>query len=356
MKKHSSISILLFLLGLGICFSCAKPDSSLPTGTYYGILPCADCPGLKYSLEIFQDSTYSETMFYLERSEQEIRSQGKIKSWTGDRLVLNKEGGGFHSFVIHKDSLQVLDQNGAAIEGDLAALYWLTAKKPENFDEIHKEKGFIGFKATGNEPFWSLKMDFSGKMVLDVLGEEEFSVPLPKPVKPQDIQAEHYNAQTEKGQLQVTIFKQKCQDSMSGMDFDYKVSVRVKTNEEAEYREYSGCGSYQGDYRLNDIWVLESVNGLAVSKEFKAPNIEFNLQRNQFFGFGGCNRINGNLSMAGQVLTFKDLVTTNNSCERLSEEQQFLQLIDGKSFRFAIQPRGLRLYNTDDSLEFRKVD
>lgn len=71
------VSIVIFAAFAGT--GCSKPKFS---GTFEGVLPCADCPGLQTSITIKADGTFRMEEIYLERSEGTFISEG---TW-----VLNK--------------------------------------------------------------------------------------------------------------------------------------------------------------------------------------------------------------------------------------------------------------------------
>ena len=85
---------------------------------------------------------------------------------------------------------------------------------------------------------------------------------------------------------------------MSGKILPYKVSVEFKKNSSSNFEKINGCGQYITDNRLNNIWVLEELNGTKVSKEEftnMLPLLEILANYNQFFGLLGCNRVNGTI-------------------------------------------------------------
>ncbi|MBD8488754.1 copper resistance protein NlpE N-terminal domain-containing protein [Echinicola sp. CAU 1574] len=350
--------LYLCLFGLIVLASCVSEKKEVPIGTYYGVLPCADCPGISYELTLENDSSYIEKMIYQDRSSEVSQHKGNFVMDADGMITLSDKhsSDGTRQFKVNEEGILMLDKSGNPIEGSTAALYQLRSSKPENFNMKLKEKSFVGFKASGNEPFWSVEMDFHKNITFKPMEGEPITVPLTKPVRPQDVNAVTYRAETEKGSLQVTIFKEPCQDTMSGKEFGHRVTVRVKVGDEQEYKEYSGCGDYQGDYRLNDIWVLESINGEVFMKEGKSPNLEFNLMENRFYGFGGCNRINGNITLENQKVTFGKVVSTQMACPNLEKEGVFLKKLNDQTYDFIISEGRLTLSNEEDELVFKKID
>jgi heat shock protein HslJ len=143
---------------------------------------------------------------------------------------------------------------------------------------------------------------------------------------------------------------------MSGFHFDYRVQVQAQKDGMSEPVVYEGCGAYQGDYRLNDIWALESMGGEPVEKSGKAPNLEFHLMEGRFYGFAGCNRINGSIEMTEKTIRFGQAAATKKLCPDMDMENRFMEMIDGKELKFSLEERLLTLGGGEGKLIFRKVD
>ena len=84
----------------------------------------------------------------------------------------------------------------------------------------------VNFKATGNEPFWSLEIDFDQQMRFRDLNGLELATPVPEASYPQE-NVTTWNATTEQGELSVTVTRERCQDTMSDDTFDYRVQVQA---------------------------------------------------------------------------------------------------------------------------------
>jgi len=94
-------------------------------GTYRGVLPCADCPGIETVITLTADGTYLRTVRYLEREDGYRRDQGEFE-WNeaGSAITL---GGGENSqrYQVGENRLFFLDRQGHRIEGALAENYVL---------------------------------------------------------------------------------------------------------------------------------------------------------------------------------------------------------------------------------------
>jgi heat shock protein HslJ len=108
--------------------------------TFAGTLPCADCPGIRYELNVNADQSYTLRNTYLERSVSPIQTKGRWQV-RQNTLVLTPSSGKGQSFAIKSaDTLRLLDQSGK-----------------ENTSKLNYElKRVNGADATLKETYWKL--------------------------------------------------------------------------------------------------------------------------------------------------------------------------------------------------------
>ena len=232
------------------------------------------------------------------------------------------------------------------------------ALQPDKF-RTKFEQG-IDFIASGNEPFWSLEIDFDKSMHFKMPDGFEINTPAVKEVKAMDANVTRYHANTEKGTLTVQIQKLECISDMSGEKLGYTVTIDTKSNTGKDYRTYKGCGQYLADYRLHDIWVLDSINNKkTVAADFMKgiPLLEFNLSEKKIFGNTGCNSINGVMEVLGKKIYFGKLATTRMACKNMNFESAYLQKLDNKIIPYQIKPGKLYLQVSSNSVfVYKKID
>ncbi len=344
------------MLGLALeillLMGCSRPPVEVPTGTFYGTLPCADCPGIRYELTLNGNGTYVEQIEYLEKSVA-VRVDSGTYEVQPDTVVqlLKPSGAGMNRWAVADGKLRMLDESGAAIESGFAQQYVLSPEKPDKLVAETQQK--IDFKATGNEPSWSLEINFDQQMRFKDINGLELITPVPAATHPQE-NVTAWNATTEQGELLVTATREKCQDTMSGETSDYRVEVRVAVAT-ADLTTYAGCGRYQGDYQLNGKWLLSRLNNQSVDQA-EVPYVEFQLSENRVVGFGGCNRFSGSVELIGDSLKFGALASTNMACPTLDDEAAFLRALAKQKLSFRTKERQLRLYNDSTTLVFRAAD
>ncbi|HPE75736.1 MAG TPA: copper resistance protein NlpE N-terminal domain-containing protein [Draconibacterium sp.] len=136
MKARTYLMLILAAtFGIFSCSSSKKTtslnvkqvaDNSLTSvdwqGTYQGILPCADCEGLKTQLVLNENLTYSLKTSYLGKEDNIFETKGTF-SWdkSGSKITLDN----FEKQVyqVGENKLFHLDKSGSRITGDLANNY-----------------------------------------------------------------------------------------------------------------------------------------------------------------------------------------------------------------------------------------
>ncbi|OXB01675.1 heat-shock protein [Flavobacterium plurextorum] len=216
------------------------------------------------------------------------------------------------------------------------------------------------FTATGNEPFWGLKMGNDNIVFTSLIpGKEKLVFAPVDAIKAMDANVKMYKVSNETTSATITIQQVDCQDSMSGAISPYKVSVEIKNNTELQTEKIGGCGKYNTDYRLHDIWVLEELNGYKVfASDFQKemPRIEINSTENRFSGYGGCNAISGQIFYEKGILRFTRVLSTLMACPQGNKESEFTKALQSTT-TYSIENNRLTLSNPSAKLlVFRKVD
>ncbi|HSH20613.1 MAG TPA: copper resistance protein NlpE N-terminal domain-containing protein [Draconibacterium sp.] len=176
MKTQISIIIaILLFLSITSCNSQRKSttqkqvttsDNSMTSldwpGTYQGILPCADCEGIKSQLILNEDLTYNLKIQYIGKLDSVFQEKGKFK-WNdaGSAIILDNANN--QIYQVGENILFHLDKNGNRITGELADKYTLKKDKIELTGKYWKLNRLNGqpVKSSNREPFIRLNTDNS---------------------------------------------------------------------------------------------------------------------------------------------------------------------------------------------------
>ncbi len=97
-------------------------------GTYEGVLPCADCPGIKIVLTLKDDTTYDLSTEYLEKGNETIATSG-VYTLEKDVITLITPSTNEETYYkILDGKLALLGSDKQLNEGELADQYILTKK------------------------------------------------------------------------------------------------------------------------------------------------------------------------------------------------------------------------------------
>lgn len=224
----------------------------------------------------------------------------------------------------------------------------------QRFQRLH-ERFLAGtdFHASGNEPFWSLEIDRQKEIRFTILSGDSITLPFTEPTRLQDVAASSYRLETKNGLLTAIIFDRPCVNDMSGDTLSKSVEVTYKNN------RYMGCGQFLADYRLHDIWVLESMGDKQIS-DLKlsrgAPMLELNLTANRASGHSSCNGIGGRLEVEGHYISFSQMIGTMMACDDNGFERDYLKLLSQKNMPYEVQEGKLTIHSGNTALRYKKVD
>jgi heat shock protein HslJ len=147
---------------------------------------------------------------------------------------------------------------------------------------------------------------------------------------------------------------------MSDDKFDHKVTVEYKEVTDKDYYKLSGCGNFVPDYRLNNIWTIETIDNKNLKEiDFMKgqPYIEINMKENRISGHDGCNNIMGGFrfeknyiiigNLAGTMMACPNLDISNLISKTLSNRKISYEFKNGKLYFIYQNKIIMTLKNTD---------
>jgi len=168
MKTNSHfVYVLIFLVTAVSCKSNKQAqtsainfqgDNSMTSvdwaGIYQGVLPCADCEGIKTQIIINNDLSYSLRTQYLGKDEKIFQSKGTFK-WdeSGSKITLDNENK--QIYQVGENRIFHLDKDGNRITGEIADNYIFEMEKTELTGKYWKLVKLNGkpIEAASREPF-----------------------------------------------------------------------------------------------------------------------------------------------------------------------------------------------------------
>jgi heat shock protein HslJ len=141
-------------------------ETSQWTGTYYGTVPCADCPGIDLELTLNSDLTYSMKWTYQDR-QGVFQNSGKF-TWNkaGTQIDLKdiKKYGAFEHFLVQDEKLILLSLTGDLMSSVNMHNYTLTKTKAVSasdglINKYWKLVEIMGRPVTASEAYIQFKVD-----------------------------------------------------------------------------------------------------------------------------------------------------------------------------------------------------
>ncbi|MCG2612284.1 copper resistance protein NlpE [Flavobacterium sp. SM15] len=94
-------------------------------GSYQGVVPCADCPGIETKLTLNKDKTYELSVLYQDREKQPTITKGNFTFDQSGSIITLDKAGKTTSYKIKEGCLTMLDRDKKEIGGALKAKYIL---------------------------------------------------------------------------------------------------------------------------------------------------------------------------------------------------------------------------------------
>lgn len=293
-------------------------DASLPEqlpALYSGVLPCADCEGIRYDLDLRPDKVFFLRMTYLGKAPDNIFDD--IGEWgISDADVLTLHGGreSREMFSV-KDAqtLRKLDMEGKEIESQLN----YTITRQSTYSPI--------------EPRLNLRGAY--RYMADAGIFEECLTGLKLAVAQESdnaaLEAAYAKARKDPGQpvlvnVEGRIVRRK------GMEGDQLRDTLI-VEKTGEFHPNESCGARGVTHDLEGTrWVLVRLGNepVTVTDNQREPYFALESSEHRISGHGGCNRLVGGYELDGDKITFTQLALTRMACLTPTPEGQFAKALE----------------------------
>jgi copper homeostasis protein (lipoprotein) len=318
----------------------AKPLGALPA-TFVGDLPCADCPGIRYQLELFPDQAFFLRMTYLGKGED--ASFDDLGSWrvASDRHTLMLFGGreAPQKFTVKDaNTLRKLDLEGREIVSSL------------NYE----------LRRTQDQPPLEPRLLMRG-MYKYLADAGRFTECLTRRNWP--VAQEQDNAALESAYTKAR--RQPGEELL--VSVEGRVALRPKMEGAGQQptlvvERFIGvwpgetCGARFATEPLeNTYWKLTRLGNEAVivGERQREPHVILNLETKRVSGSSGCNRLVGGYELNGDKLTFGQMASTRMACpDGMDTERAFLAALQEVK-KWKVAGQHLELLDAAGNLEAR---
>lgn len=304
---------------------------------YSGTLPCADCPGIRFDLDLRANHVYVLRMTYLERD----RSVDDIGQWSIQQdEVLTLTGGDERpsAWAIRDvDTLEKLDIEGKPVESTLS-------------HTIARQPAY-----TALEP--RLTMRGLYRYMADAALFEECRTGLKLPVAMEGdnvaLQTAYASVRREPG-VPVLASVEGRIAPRPAMEGDRTVEMLV-VDRFVRFWPNESCGARGVTHELAGTrWVLTRLNDEPVdlSTLQREPFIALENNERRVTGHGSCNRIVGAYDTQSDRITFTQLALTRMACPNMDFESAFGKALNAAT-RWKISGAHLELFDADGKVVAR---
>lgn len=318
----------------------AEAPAPPPPGIFVGLLPCADCPGIEYQLELFADGAYYLRTTYQDRAGGPFDDIG---SWlqSSDGATLALFGGReapLRFGIAAPDELSMLDPDGRPIESALD--YTLTRDDTRERIEpsLHMRGMFTYFADSA-----ILQECLTGRR-MPVAMEQDY------------LRLEQAYMETRREPADSLLV------NLAGRIVE-RVNMEGPARPTVVVEEFKGiwpgesCGAKfaNADF-FETYWKLTQLEGepVIVSGQQREPHVIFrDGAPASVAGYGGCNRFTGGLEQDGTALEFGVLAATQMACADTMQREHVLLQTLGEVRRWKIIGQHLELFDDDGRLRAR---
>ena len=313
--------VQLLLRMVGASKPASKPVQTAPLATlpasFIGELPCADCPGIRYQVNLFSDRAFFSRMTYLGRSDD--GNFDDIGSWvlSSDRSTIILKGGRDAPAMFRiKDAntLRMLDVERRDIESPLN----YDLRRTKDVEPLEPRVAMRGMYRYFADAGW----------LTECLTRRKWPVAQEKDNAA--LESAYAKARLTPGEeLLVNLEGQVAmRPKMEGQGAQPTLVVErfigVSTGET--------CGVRFSSVPLeNTYWKLTRLGGKAVTVTAKQrePHFVLDDKTKRIAGFGGCNRFTGTYQQNGDRLTFGKMAMTFMACpEEMETERDFAAALE----------------------------
>lgn len=268
--------------------------------TFSGTLPCADCPGISYHINLYRDGRFEARQEYLERNQVNLVKGIWLLENRSLHLVNQQQTLPAFHFLSNRQ-LTMLDLSGKPISNNQQ--YQL--QRASEFKKLDTRQAMLGLYMLSNN-----QATFTSCSSGDNLNVANTQHHLP--VMRQYQQDARFNGNA----VIATLVGRRGQDEQTNTLFIDKFE---------QFWPGATCPDQIQPGKMQGIvWRAEKLTDRYVPQQLNVRVI-FD-QNDRLYGFAGCNNFNGNYKQRSNQLTVQPLVSTRKFCAESSElEQQFTQ-------------------------------
>lgn len=329
--------VLISLVFFSACGSEEVDEQHLITGnfpvSYSGTLPCADCPGIDYRLNLFADKSYYLQLHYQDSGDNATFYQlGQWQQQPG-QLRLLSDSPQQTAFKIERDgNISLLDQEYTLINSPLN--YEL--QRESDFQPVYPAMQFHGM--------YSYMAD-SGVFTECLTGQRWLVAQEADNAALESLYLEYAEIPNQPLLVEVTGYMESRPNPDTG-----KLHSNLVVSKADDIWPGETCGELgYNENLLNTYWKLTRLNDgpVEVYEDQREPAIILASEDNRLSGSDGCNRIMGGYQLREDKLKFNRIASTMMACQQGMETAQSMHFMLEKVRYWKIEGLHLELADSD---------
>jgi len=306
---------------------------------FAGTLPCADCPGIDYRLDLLPDDVFFLRESYQGREGGPFDDVGRYLL-SSDGAQLSLHGGREASLrfsLVSPDELRLLDRRGRPIESELNYSL-LRQTELELLEPRLLLRGMYRYMADAGR-FRNC--------------ETGLDMPVASEGDNRALQSAYREARSEPGEPMLVSLEGQLAQRMP-MEGAGPVTTLVPERFIGVWPDQNCPPLIERPELENTHWRLTLVESEAVhgAENQREPHLVFGGD-NRLAGADGCNRLMGTYRKDRVSISIAGLASTRMACpEGMAEAEQFRQILEEVS-RYRIIGRHLEMFDEDDTLRLR---
>lgn len=318
--------------------STTPPDAAAPVSIeplparYSGVLPCADCAGIRYEIDLRPANVYFLRMTYLDATPE--RSYDDIGAWSVASdlrtLALRSSRQSPSLFaIVDATMLRKLDLEGQPIESELN----YSLNRDPAYQPLSPQvplRGMYSSTETG-----AMIEECTTGLALELQGEQTQAL------------AEQF-AQLRKGANRPMLLAIEGTIAAPASDLGFGTLTATST---ARFWPGESCGARGVTHEIEGSrWVVVRLGDQAVVAEEGGPEPYIVLQAStkEVAGHGGCNRLSGGYRIKGDRIELDEFATTRMACPKSETEHAFLGALESV-VRWRLIDNQLVLFDKSDA-------
>lgn len=283
---------------------------------YSGVLPCADCEGIRYDLDLRPDQVFFLRMTYL--GQPQANSFDEIGEWSlaADRAVLALHGGqeAPSMFAVRDPhTLRKLDLGGKQIASQLN----YDIARQDTYSPLEPRLQLRGmYRYTADAGIFE---ECLTGLKLAVAQESDNAA----------LEAAYAKARKEPGQALLVALDGRIV-KRPGMEGDQPRDTLI-VEKTGRFLPNENCGARGVTHDLEGTrWVLVRLNDqeIAVSDRRREPYFALASGEHRVAGHGGCNRLMGSYELNGDKIEFSKMALTRMACPDVGFEGAFVKALE----------------------------